>query len=178
MYVFDNTVDNKTKELFEKAIKMCKDINLPIAENITFGLDSAERRHGICKHRGSQTFISISQYLVKEEDKLNTMIHELLHSCPEGHNHGYGWKCLAYKIYRAYNIEITRCSNKEHAQTDVAHSRRQYFTKEEYAADGGKYLVAIGREGEAAPVWFVKRTSQFARHINSYTSRGKKLVFM
>ena len=132
MYVFDSTVDNKTKELFEKAIKMCKDINLPIAENITFGLDSAERRHGICKHRGSQTFISISQYLVKEEDKLNTMIHELLHSCPEGHNHGYGWKCLAYKIYRAYNIEITRCSNKEHAQTDVAHSRRQYFTKEEY----------------------------------------------
>lgn len=179
MYTF-KAMDNNTKQLFEKAIKMCQDAGVPISENITFGLDSAENRHGVCRHnRLTDDYqITISKYLVNEDDKLNTMLHELCHSCADGHSHGYGWKCHAYKIYQAYNIILTRCSSKAHTKVDIAHSRRQYFSKEEYAEDGGKYLVAIGRVGEANPVWFVKKTSYFVQHINDYTSHGKKLIIM
>ena len=179
MYNF-KAMDNNTKQLFEKAIKMCQDAGVPISEDITFGLDSAENRHGVCIHdrRTGKYRITISKYLVNEDDKLNTMLHELCHSCADGHNHGYGWKCHAYKIYKLYNIVLTRCSSKVHTKVDVAHSRRQYFSKEEYAQDGGQYLVAIGRVGESTPVWFVKKTSYFVKHLNDYTSRGKKLTLM
>lgn len=179
MYSF-RTMDSNTKQLFEKAINMCQEAGIPIHKDITFGLDSAENRHGVCKYnrRTDTCQITISKYLVSEDDKLNTILHELCHSCADGYNHGYGWKRHAYKIYQAYNIILTRTSNKQHVNVDVAHSHRQYFSKEEYEQDGGRYLVAISRDGEATPIWFVKKTSQFATHINSYTSRGKKLVFM
>ncbi len=179
MYTF-KTMDNNTKQLFERAIKMCQDAGVPISENITFGLDSAESRHGVCKYnrRTGACQITISKYLVNEDDKLNTILHELCHSCADGHNHGYGWQCHAHKIYKAYNIVLTRCSSKAHTKVDIAHSRRQYFSKEEYAEDGGKYLVSIGRAGESNPVWFVKKTSHFVKHLDNYTSHGKKLILM
>jgi len=179
MYTF-RAMDNNTKQLFEKAIKMCQDAGIPIHKEITFGLDSAENRHGVCKYnrRNDTCQITISKYLVNEEDKLNTILHELCHSCADGHSHGYGWRRHAYKIYQEYNILLTRTSNKEHTKVDIAHSRRQYFSKEEYAQDGGKYLVAIGRVGESTPVWFVKKTSYFVKHLDSYTSHGKKLTLM
>ena len=180
MYSFKNNINQEMKNLIQECIKMCDDANIPISKNITFGLDSAERRHGVCKYnlRTEEYQITISKYLVKTEDKKNTIIHELLHSCADGHSHGYGWQRHAHTIYKNYGIVITRCSSKEHTQVDIAHSRRQYFSKEEYEADGGKYLVAIGRVDSNTPSWYVKKTSRFAKNIDKYTSHGKKLRFM
>lgn len=180
MYNYKNNINSEMFNLIQECIKMCKDVNIPISDDITFGLDSAERRHGRCTYNRitGHCEITISKYLVNLEDKKNTIIHELLHSCPDGHSHGYGWQKHADTIYKNYKIVITRCSNKEHTQVDIAHSRRQYFSKEEYEQDGGKYLVAIGRVDSDTPSWYVKKNSHFAKHIDNYTSHGKKLRFM
>lgn len=178
--MYEYHMDKKTTELVKTCIKMCKDADIPISDDITFGIDSAERRHGCCRYNKvtGHNIITISKYLVAEDDKKNTIIHELLHSCKDGHSHGYRWQYYANIIYNKYNIVITRCSTKEHSHVNIASSRRQYFTKKEYEEDGGNLLVAIGRVDATEPSWYVKKTSKFAQHLDEYTSHGKKLKFM
>lgn len=92
-------------------------INIEYAENVYFEVNTrAKNRWGLCKHNpdGSYT-ISISSRLLAEnisdDGAINTIIHELLHTCKGGHGHKGEWKNLADKVNRAYNYNIKRCSS-------------------------------------------------------------------
>jgi hypothetical protein len=59
--------------------------------------------------------IEINQYLVNEDEQINTILHELAHLDKEayGHGHGPSWKRVAALYSRWYNTSITRTSCKE-----------------------------------------------------------------
>lgn len=168
MYFYNGTEIKKIKPLIEDCISKCQAINIPIAEEITFTSMNGERTYGITQlNRYTKEYtIKISKRLVKEEDIKNTIIHELLHTCKGCLNHGYQWNAYGSRIERNYGYVIQRCDNKE-VVSNVASSRRVYFTKNEYEANKD-ILVAIAVEDEETPRWFVKRTSKLAQRYAEY----------
>lgn len=185
MITFTNINKNdRLYKLVQQGIVCCKECDLPISKDITFKYSSAERKHGSCKYDRltGHFIISVSKNIKYDGDMLNTVIHELLHTCPVCQNHGTLWQAYANVINARYGIKITRCSKKEHIRVDVGSSRRQYFTKMEYVdhvAHGGDLLVAVGCVGETEPSFFIKKTSKIIQNLSSYTAHGgKKLVIM
>ncbi len=79
----------------------------------------AKKRLGCCKlvKKGfRQTFrIEISTVLAQVDDKAlkQTILHELLHTCPGCFNHGEKWKKLAEQVNQAYGYRIKRLSSEE-----------------------------------------------------------------
>ena len=67
---------------------------------------------GICKNSGGQYIILINSVLLDNKYKRclkETIIHELLHSCPGCSNHGVKWKKYADEVNRklGYKIKTT-----------------------------------------------------------------------
>ena len=108
-------------KVYFDCLKICKDNNIPIADVIHVEVNSrAKKRWGLCTKNSDGTFtIQIAERLLKddvsEEATFNTMIHELLHTCPNCMNHGAEWKMWANVINRntKYNIKrTTSCEEK------------------------------------------------------------------
>lgn len=176
--------NDRLYKLVQQGIACCVECDLPISSNITFKYSNAERKHGSCRYDSStgHFVISVSKNIKYDTDVFNTVLHELLHTCPSCQNHGMLWQAYAEVINAKYGIKITRCSAKEHVRVDVSSSRRQYFTKTEYlnhVAHGGNLLVAVGCVGEAEPSFFIKKTSKVIQNLSAYTAHGgKKLIIM
>jgi predicted SprT family Zn-dependent metalloprotease len=97
--------------------KKCKNkliaIDIPISNNIQFRVNTrAKARWGRCRRKDDGYIIEISVELLREdayESGLeNTILHELLHTCPNCLNHGSEWKRLAAKVNRVYGCNIKR----------------------------------------------------------------------
>lgn len=77
----------------------------------------AKHRWGNCKMRYDCYEISISETLLQDDSSIdglkNTIIHELLHTCPACMNHGYMWKLYADKVNRKFGYNIKRTSSAE-----------------------------------------------------------------
>lgn len=115
----------KLKEYMEKCMAMLDELNIPYCKDIKeLSVSHAERRWGQTSWRTSVNTgkrsdfkISISYKLINEkytptdEGLINTMIHELLHTCPDCHGHGTQWKTYAKMVYDRYGIDIKRCGN-------------------------------------------------------------------
>ena len=75
----------------------------------------AKNRWGQCKKVPGGYTININSALLDERNEeaglINTMFHELLHSCRNCMNHGAEWKRLANKVYQAYGYNIKRTSS-------------------------------------------------------------------
>lgn len=122
----------KANNLLEKAVKMVEDAGISpgkIEKNVR--LSKAKKTWGTCKKKhDTQTYeISIMEKLLEsEEGSLNTMIHEVLHTCEGCMNHGKTWKKYAEKIRRIYNIEITRTSSRKGELTlDLKNDSKYHF---------------------------------------------------
>lgn len=177
MYTFKSDVNDKMRKMVLDCINKCNAINIPISKNIGFKTDSAERRNGYCHHIGKDDhIISISRLLSEDSEIENTIFHELLHTCPGCNNHGYKWQRYGWQIERAYGQRIQRLNNKKRVAVDITHSRRRYFSKEEWEANKD-ILQAYTREGEDRPIWFCKKGSKTAKELEfNCTSHGKKIV--
>ena len=94
-----------------------KKINIPITNNVTFSINTrAKKRWGQCRRNPNNSYsININVNLLKEENGIegleNTVIHELLHTCPNCMNHGQEWKKYAKMVYDTYGYNIQRCSD-------------------------------------------------------------------
>ena len=77
----------------------------------------AKKRWGMCKQVPNGFEIEIAAVLLQDAVPLvslkNTIIHELLHTCPDCGNHGPAWKRLADRVNRAYGYGIRRLSSAE-----------------------------------------------------------------
>ena len=76
----------------------------------------AKSRWGQCRHGKDGTHsININAELLDERNDVrgleNTILHELLHTCPGCNNHGEIWKTYAEKVNAAYGYNIKRCSD-------------------------------------------------------------------
>lgn len=78
----------------------------------------AKRRWGQCKKVNNHFEINISNRLLKddvpENALMNTIAHEILHTCKDCMNHGKQWQAMANLVndcYSKYNIK--RCNSSE-----------------------------------------------------------------
>lgn len=106
-------------------------LNIQYGENIIFVVNSrAKTRWGQCKRTQGKWQISISSVLLEDRNSVegleNTILHELLHTCPGCQNHGSEWKRLADKVNRAYGYTIKRTSTaKEKGLCEDAQRERE-----------------------------------------------------
>ena len=77
----------------------------------------AMRRWGQCCKHPNGYYININIDLLKEGNSevglKETILHELLHSCPDCHGHGERWQYYANKINKAYGYNIKRTNSAE-----------------------------------------------------------------
>lgn len=110
----------------KEAMDICDSLNIPYANVDSFTVNyRAKSRWGQCraKRYNGRIYnysININADLLKSEESHNglvsTVIHELIHTCPNCMKHTGEWKMLADKVNRAYGhqgISITRCKSAE-----------------------------------------------------------------
>lgn len=104
------------QKYFNLCVSNLEAINIPVAKNISYKVNSRARsRWGQCKQQDGRYIIEISNLLLDgrcpEESLLNTIYHELLHTCEGCMNHGKTWKKYATKVLTSYGVNITRVSS-------------------------------------------------------------------
>ena len=108
-------------KVYADCLKICNDNKIPVADVIHVEVNSrAKRRWGQCSRLPNgeykiQIASSLLQDDVSEEATFNTMIHELIHTCPDCMNHKTEWKKWADVINSntKYNIKrTTSCAEK------------------------------------------------------------------
>ena len=110
----------------KEAMDICDSLDIPYANVNSFTVNyRAKSRWGQCrakKYNGRiyNFSININADLLKSEESHNglvsTVIHELIHTCPNCMKHTGEWKMLADKVNAAYGyrgISITRCKSAE-----------------------------------------------------------------
>lgn len=91
--------------------------------------------------------IDISEILLDErvplESLQNTIIHEILHTCPGCSNHGPEWKKRAEKVKKELGYNIKRCSgNQEKGISDAVNKE---YVKVKYAVRCKKCGREVGK---------------------------------
>lgn len=105
------------QKLYEACVHECKDANIPIRDNrvykIKFTEHDSESSWGFCVlNKKRMTFsIFINSTLSSEacpiEELKDTVIHELLHTCPRCQGHGKTWMKYAGILNEKYGYELT-----------------------------------------------------------------------
>ena len=93
-------------------------IGIKYGHIVRFYSNSRARRWGQCRNLGGNWFeIQINSMLLDEKNDenglINTIFHELLHTCKGCMNHGWEWQKLANKVHSAYGYNIKRTSSAE-----------------------------------------------------------------
>ena len=72
-------------------------------------------RFGCCIRRGGEYVIELSERLLEAEERacMQTLAHEVLHTCPGCRNHGALWKEYAARMNGAYGYAISRTGTCE-----------------------------------------------------------------
>ena len=161
-------MQRKLADYLQKCTEMCDKLNIPVSHDIKeLSVSHAERRWGRTSWRNGisgtrEDFkISISYKLINpkytetDEGLINTMIHELLHTCPKCNGHGATWKMYANQIYNAYGIDIKRCGSDDDKGCNEEKIKESY----KYIIECTKCKQTIGRykmsKHIAHPDWFV-----------------------
>ena len=99
----------------EFCMELLDNINVPYTKPFSWTVNKrATRRWGRCRKSGyyGDYSIDISSILLderaSENDLIETILHELIHTCPSCMNHGYEWKHWGDKVTKAYGYEILR----------------------------------------------------------------------
>lgn len=109
------------KEIYLKSVaRLCEKeldaLNIPYAKGIAYSVNTrAPNRWGQCRYnRATKSYsINISNILVDPSTisgLKNTIIHELLHSVPNGMGHTGEWKKFATMVNNHYGYDIKRVS--------------------------------------------------------------------
>lgn len=108
-----------------EAMQICDSLDIPYGNVDSFTVNyRAKSRWGQCRRKAYGRLysysINISADLLKSEESHNglvsTVVHELLHTCPNCMKHTGEWKMYADKVNAAYGykgISITRCKSAE-----------------------------------------------------------------
>lgn len=105
-------------EEYYKALEMAKECNIPIGKVSGVRINPRlTRSWGRCLKKKDGTFeIEISKIIMDDsttEGILNTILHELIHTCKGCFNHGEMWKRYADVLNKRYGLQIKRLSMPE-----------------------------------------------------------------
>lgn len=111
--------ETKLTEAFEIATDMLDYLGIEYGDIESLEVNTrAKTRWGQCLYnRLTGSFkISVSSRLLEDDEKsekglLNTVVHEILHTCEGCQNHGSKWKYLADKVNAEFNLGIKRCNS-------------------------------------------------------------------
>ena len=104
--------------MLKKAIRQAERLGIPVSDKISPHIvinKRAVRRFGCCKKQGETYIIELSEILADapEISCMQTIAHELIHTCPGCMNHGETFKKYADKMNREYGYEISRTNSRE-----------------------------------------------------------------
>lgn len=127
--------------LFKTVLAEARELGIPVSPNIKEEIiinRRARSRFGCCKkiRKGSQEFfeIELSCRLMdcQEQAIKQTLAHEVLHTCPDCHNHGAPWKTYAKRMNETYGYQIKRTDTAEHLGIPEEAQRKRTPLKEKY----------------------------------------------
>jgi len=114
MLVINKSI-NKFESIINKGFTLVNNL-WTINHNCEFKKCTGTSRNGLCRRLDDNNYlIKINECLVKEDDILEVVIHELLHSYPEVYKDGHKgeWKVRANEIYKKYGIKVQRTNSFE-----------------------------------------------------------------
>lgn len=105
-------------KLLGEVVARARAVGIPVSARIcpTVGRNTrAVARFGCCVRKGEAYYIEISARLLEagEGVVVETLAHEVLHTCPGCRNHGARWKAYAAKMTAAYGYHIARTGTWE-----------------------------------------------------------------
>lgn len=112
------------QKLYNDCVMELKRINMDISNKITEVKINGRLRTtmGICyrNNRTGNYSIGINQALMSdtadEMEVKDTIIHELLHTCPGSFNHGYEWKLRADRVNRMLGYHVSTCASRQEVE--------------------------------------------------------------
>ena len=88
----------------------------------------ARRRLGCCYYQSGRYWIEGSQAVLEDEDLLKqTLVHELLHTCPKCRDHGPKWKAYAQTVNEKLGYRIERTVKTETPAGSLRHEEIKYI---------------------------------------------------
>jgi len=137
MYAFK--VSPHTENLIKECAARLIDSGVPVSRSVFFFECKGSSRFGYCKNgdakgaKGFEYSIAINKYIVHDEDILNTVAHELLHTIKTAKNHDANWKYWANFVNRNTPYTITvRANIKLYDEAYKNNSRKKVFPVEQY----------------------------------------------
>lgn len=107
-----------------------KDLGIPVSNKIDPAPrinTRAKRRLGCCIYNEKGYFIEVSARVLEDPALLRqTLIHELLHTCPGCRNHGPQWKAWAQRVQEALGYQIQRTVPVEGEARPLRHEEVKY----------------------------------------------------
>ena len=130
------TVEENILPYVEKATDILDACNIKYSDRIDSVMINRRLRTswGLCRkinRYGEKWFaIELNQYLFEgsKEAVMNTLLHELLHTCYHCFNHGKTWQKYAQKINTMYGFHIKRTENCEANEVEL-NKVFKYFVK-------------------------------------------------
>lgn len=109
---------------FDKCKSMLDAIEVPYDRGVTVSVNTrAHSRFGKTRKKMGVYSINVNVDLLDERNPVsalhNTIIHELLHTCPNCMNHGEPWKRWALKVNCKYGMNIKRTSSVQEIGLEV-----------------------------------------------------------
>ncbi len=88
----------------------------------------ARRWLGCCYYQSGRYWIEVSQAVLEDEDLLKqTLVHELLHTCPKCRDHGPKWKAYAQTVNEKLGYRIERTVKTETPAGSLRHEEIKYI---------------------------------------------------
>lgn len=106
---------NDCDVLLQKVIDQARMLGIPVSREIDPHVrvnGRAKTRFGCCKYEGGRQIIEVASRVARgpEQSCMETLAHEILHTCPGCRNHGERWKDYAGRMNSAYGYHISRTS--------------------------------------------------------------------
>jgi len=106
---------DKLHKALDKCMKQCDKLKIPYGR--VLWIEPSKRvtkQWGCCRVSNFGSMITVNKRLlepdISEDALINTVMHELLHTCPGCANHGAKWKRYASMVNKAYGCNIKRCT--------------------------------------------------------------------
>lgn len=123
-----------------KAMEQLDAIGIKYGRIVKFEVNTrAKKRWGQCKRTPEGYYININSVLLDERNSENglmeTIIHEILHTCNGCMNHGAEWQRLAEEVNRVYGYKVKRTNSAEEKGMDMALVTDMYKIAYKYALE-------------------------------------------
>lgn len=162
-------MEARLAEVYKECIDELDAIGVPYGNIVSVTVNyRAKRRWGLCKMVGESYKININADLLSvyasEKGLKETVIHEILHTCPNSMCHTGEWKKWATLVNDCYSYNIKRCNSEaDKGMAEFYRKKREEGVKGK--ARTYKYVFTCADCGQKIKRM---RASRFTEHYRAY----------